>query len=79
MCVRRGERGAHPLHAFRVKVFRELICHDDQTMTVQTETETDSFKSQPRGHGPRLTFRAVAVAARAAGALTATTWAAVAM
>ena len=56
-----------------------MICRDDQTMTVQTETETDSFKSQPRGHGPRLTFRAVAVAARAAGALTATTWAAAAM
>ena len=68
---------AHSTH-LRVKCSRELICHDDQTMT-ETETETDSFKSQPRGHGPRLTFRAVAVAARAAGALTATTWAAVAM
>ena len=58
---------------------RELICHDDQTMTVQTETETDSFKSQPLGHGPRLTLRAAAVAARAAGALIATTRTAVAM
>ncbi len=58
---------------------RELTWHDDQTVPVQTEIQTYTFNSHPRGHGPRRTLSAVAIAARAAGALTATTRTAVAM
>ena len=52
---------------------------DGVIVPVQTEIQTYTFNSHPRGHGPRRTLSAVAIAARAAGALTATTWTAVAM
>ena len=54
---------------------RELTCHDDQTVT---EIEMYTFSSRHPGQRPRLTLRAGAIAARATGALTATTWTAVA-
>ena len=68
---RTGLRWAH-------QCSRELTWHDDQTVPGQTEIKMYTFSSRHPGQRPRRTLRAVAIAARAAGALTATTWAAVA-